>query len=635
MKSLFVLATVLLAAAASGAATFNISNWSPLFKGVDYAYGNQAITGSPFDTNQQVNCLRIDLTDPDIEFLTTPRCTNCGIYETLSENTSLFLERNGLQVAVNCNFYATSSGPNDTPLGTPDSVLGLAISRGQIVSAADDGARAATLLLTTNNTPTFIARNWPAIASLDGIYTAVAGDVVLLTNGYVLGVTNLNDYDPRTAVGVSQDSRYLYLLTIDGRQPGWSGGGNFYQTGEWLARFGAWNGLNVDGGGSTTMTMADCQGRSVRLNRSSFVYQYGRERNIGHNIGLYARPLPSPLQELSVAPGATTAVITWKTDFDATTQVEFGLNTNYAGSTVPDPRPTRTHITTLTGLAPGSNYFFRALSTAGEQTYSADCRFSTTNAINRTFVFDLTNVWTYTTNNLDGVNWKARDYDDSGWIGSGPGLLYAENNPAVAPRNTLLPPGIVPVGSIIPRTYYFRTHFNFVGGTTGLSLAFSNYIDDGAVFHLNGAELHRLRMPAAPTVILNSTAASAQPCAGLSNAGEAATNCPDVFTISGNLVTNLVPGDNVLAVEVHNQGSGVDIVFGSALILTRPGVVVPQLNITLDGNLATLFWNGEGFALQQTADISDTNSWGNLTGGISSSPVTVTNTGTALYRLRQ
>ena len=136
MKLSFVSAGLwlLLAVVAAEAAPFNISGWSPLFKGVDYANGNQAIDRSvattAADTNQQVNCLRIDLTDPDIAFFTTPRCTNCGNYETLSENTSLFLERNGLQVAVNGNFYASSLGPNDVPLGTPENVLGLSISRG-------------------------------------------------------------------------------------------------------------------------------------------------------------------------------------------------------------------------------------------------------------------------------------------------------------------------------------------------------------------------------------------------------------------------------------------------------------------------------------------------------------------------
>ena len=266
MKSLLFCAALLFTAVATQAQPFFMSPWSPLFKGVDYATGSQSAPGPQYGTNQQVNCLRVDLTDPDIEFLTTPRCTNCGNNETLAENTSLFLERNSLQVAINCNFYGGSGGATDPPLGTPDSVIGLAISRGQIVSPADSIDHAANLLLTTNNVPTFIPQNWPATASLDGVYTAVAGNVVLLTNGIVISnsvTTDPTDYDPRTAIGLSQARRYLYLLTIDGRDRTWSTGANFFQVGEWLTRFGAWDGFNVDGGGSTTMTMMNCQGTST------------------------------------------------------------------------------------------------------------------------------------------------------------------------------------------------------------------------------------------------------------------------------------------------------------------------------------------------------------------------------------
>jgi hypothetical protein len=53
--------------------------------------------------------------------------------------------------------------------------------------------------------------------------------------------------------------------------------------------------------------------------------------------------------------------------------------------------------------------------------------------------------------------------------------LHIENSasPPFAPRNTLLPPGffVVPIF----RTYYFRTPFQFSGGTAGGSLTFSNY----------------------------------------------------------------------------------------------------------------------------------------------------------------
>ena len=233
-------------------------------------------------------------------------------------------------------------------------------------------------------------------------------------------------------------------------------------------------------------------------------------------------------------------------------------------------------------------------------------------------IFPLTKIWNYNTNNLDGVNWTAPDYIET-VIGTGPALLYIENNALVTPRNTLLPPQ-TPL-----RTYYFRTHFNFTGDLPSF-LTFSCFIDDGAVFYLNGAEIYRLRMPAAPTVITNNTPAIGSPCAG-------DADCPTVFTISGNLLTNLVQGDNVRAVEVHN-GSGSDIVFGTSLSKTTPLQIVPRLNMWMEDDVATLFWNGQGLTLEQSPDLGTSGTWSNVPGPVSQSPFSVTNSGTMFYRLR-
>lgn len=632
---LFGAALISLNAVSCLAATTNITPWTPIFQGIELSTA-RVLASVSGERNQAISCMRVDLTAPGIGLFTTPHCTNGCNLETLSENPSLFLERNGLQAVVNCNFYESSLGPNDQPLGTPYNVEGLAISQGSLVSPQENDGHSAAMLFSTNNVPTFIPNNWPP-TNTDGVFTAIGGNILLLTNGVNAG-TNAFDPDPRTAIGLSQDNRYLYLMTADGRQDDsrgqfWAYGLNFYETADWLARFGAYQGMNVDGGGSTTMCMANCQGKSIRLNRPSFLLTVNppRERQIGHNFGVYARPLPSILKDLTVIPGTTTATITWKTELPATTRVAFGLDTNYTGSTTVDLTPTRFHAATLTGLVPGTNYLFRAISVADSGELIEGCSFSTTNGSTRSLSFTVTNAWKYTTNTQDGVNWKIRSYDDAGWGGPGAGLLHIENNAAVAPKNTLLPPGI---GGTIARTYYFRTRFDFAG--TASALTFSNYVDDGAVFYLNGSELFRLRMAAAPTLITNLSSATGTPCTG-TNAGEAATSCPDVFTISGNLLNNLVQGENQLAVEVHNSGNNVggDIVFGSALLVTRPAQEVPAIGVFMEDNRVTMYWNGQGFTLQQATDLSLADPWTDVPGSITLSPAVVTNTGARFFRLRK
>jgi hypothetical protein len=611
------------------AATVTVGAWTPLFKGVDLASGQQQ-SGGTAAPDHQVLCLRVDLGDPDVELFGTPKCADCAL-DTLSENTSHFLEQNALQVAVNGGFYGGSGGATDTQPGTPDNVLGLAISQGVRVSAPDS-RYAATLLFTASNQAYYLPYNTPA-TNTAGIHTAISGNRPLLINGANVQAPLPSDLDPRTALGLSQDRRHLFLLTIDGRQPGWSDGADFYDTGEWLKRFGASDGINVDGGGSTTMVMADCLGAAERLNRPSYVAAYGRERIVGHNFGVRARPLESGLRGLVIEPGTTTALVTWETDAPATTQVEYGLTASYGSVTALDPRLVRQHVATLAGLQPGTTYHYRAVSSSVGRSDTQACQFKTLTSLVTTQVFDLTQEWSFATNNLDGVNWTAPGYDDSGWPGRGPGLLCVENSTTVAPKNTALPPGY---GLPIPRTYYFRTHFPFTGSPAGASLTFSNYIDDGAVFHLNGVEIHRLRMPPEPEVIRNNTLADGFACADNPRSGDANIECPDVFTLSGPALASLVEGDNVLAVEVHNYTDGsLDLVFGTALIQSSVGLVLPRLGVWTEANVATLFWNGEGFTLQQAADVGGSEVWSDVPGPVTLSPYSVTTTTTTFYRLRR
>jgi len=68
---------------------------------------------------------------------------------------------------------------------------------------------------------------------------------------------------PRSAVGISRDRKTLWLVTVDGRTER-SVGMTLVELAEALRRLGAWDGLNFDGGGSTTLVV---DGRVV--NRTS------------------------------------------------------------------------------------------------------------------------------------------------------------------------------------------------------------------------------------------------------------------------------------------------------------------------------------------------------------------------------
>src|SRR6185436_14883494 len=486
----FFVAVLLGLSLTAAAVASTVTPWVPIFKGIDEATG----TNNEGTVSLSVHAVRVDLQDPDIRLFVTPPVTNNYVpdqRETLLQTPREFMVQYGLKVAVNSGFFFPPGYFN--PSGTPAYMHGVILSQGRLVSAQTSSNNSlSAMFFTTNNQPTFLYVNWPA-ASTAGVFNAVSGMYPLLSNGVNISYAYTNDFadihrrQPRTGFGLSQDNRYLILVTIDGRQDNFSDGALDYETAEFLLLFGAWQGMNMDGGGSTCMVKADECGKPFDINQNSFQFTPGQplgsQRPVGCNFGIFAARLPHPIKDLTVVPGSTTATITWRTDVEATTQVEYGSTPAYGNTTPLDSLPRRFHVATLSGLTPGSNYYYHAISTSGTERYVLGCQFS--NIISQTtdLVFPLTNSWKFTTNNLDGTNWTARDYIDTGWMGEGAALVYVENSAFVAPKNTAMPP---PFGPAIPRTYYFRTHFDFSENPPS-SLIFSNYIDDGAVFYLNGA----------------------------------------------------------------------------------------------------------------------------------------------------
>jgi len=71
------------------------------------------------------------------------------------------------------------------------------------------------------------------------------------------GVGSSFTYDrhPRTAVGFNADSSKVFLFTVDGRQGGYSVGMSLFELTDYMLEWGIYQGVNLDGGGSTTMVV--------------------------------------------------------------------------------------------------------------------------------------------------------------------------------------------------------------------------------------------------------------------------------------------------------------------------------------------------------------------------------------------
>ena len=276
-RRLVLLATIIAAAAARAAAPAaapspkdavahaKVSRWRRIFRGVHLC---KASTTQPRPL--QVRAVRVDLREPTTRFVVTPsngdRPKDCD-----ARTTSEFLAEVKCQVAINGSFFA----PFAKKKGDPQDVIGLSMSRGDLYSPPNQYA---VLLLSKGNKAKI------AVPPIDtqGAHNALAGNIALLVDGANKG--GMGPRHPRSAVGISKDGRYLLLMTTDGRQPGYSEGTTDAETAEWLRRLGAHDGLNLDGGGSTTLVAQGRDGKPVVLNRPS-----GKvERRVANHLGVYA-----------------------------------------------------------------------------------------------------------------------------------------------------------------------------------------------------------------------------------------------------------------------------------------------------------------------------------------------------------
>ncbi len=264
---------------AAQAATFNVSTYSPLYQGIDYATAD--IEGG--SGHSEAFVVRINLDAPGVGFYTTPKS---GPLETMSQTTSQFLQSSGTQVAINAAFFSPCGCSTTT--SDAKNISGLAISNGQQVSAGEAGF--ASLLLTQDNIASLV--DGSANTATNGIWTAISGGGFVLKNG--ANVVNgslpgdpLNP-NPRSVLGLSQDANFMYLVAIDGRRAGWSAGVSQSEESAFMFYLGAYNAINLDGGGSTALVVEGADGLPQELNRPSG----NAERYNGNNFGIYANALP-------------------------------------------------------------------------------------------------------------------------------------------------------------------------------------------------------------------------------------------------------------------------------------------------------------------------------------------------------
>ena len=229
----------------------------------------------------------IDLRANGISFLVTPG--NRKQEKPLkARSTSQFLTEFDLQMAINGDgftpWYANSPLDYYPHSGDPVTPNGLAASKGQVY--AQGNGRLPVLYLSNKNQAQF---NSPT----GRIYNALSGTHMLVERGKPASFKDIEQdtAEPRSAIGIDKRGRRLILIVVDGRQPGYSEGMTLAEMAQLMMEFGAYNAMNLDGGGSSTLVMQGQNGGAQVLNSPIHTQIPGRERPIGNHLGIFARPL--------------------------------------------------------------------------------------------------------------------------------------------------------------------------------------------------------------------------------------------------------------------------------------------------------------------------------------------------------
>jgi hypothetical protein len=216
-----------------------------------------------------VHALIVDLSSGDISLVATrPRDRSMPVRE--------FAHRYGVDIAVNANYFDTRSKS-----------CGLAAGDGVVwADSYDDGCDMSIGFGRQNEAMAFdsgdLIRGPVPEAWMTDVIT---GKPWVVRHGVAQGgwlePRHIEGHHPRTAVGLSQDRRTLFIVVADGRRAGIPG-----VTGHYLARLmlelGAWDALNLDGGGSSEMFI---RAENGVVNQPSD----NRPRPVGNHLGIRVR----------------------------------------------------------------------------------------------------------------------------------------------------------------------------------------------------------------------------------------------------------------------------------------------------------------------------------------------------------
>lgn len=238
-----------------------------------------------------VHMAAVDLNDPRVRFQTSP-AGGGDTHEFTAMTTSAFAKSLNAVIAVNAGYFEPfDSGTHGSPAypqpGDPVNVMGLHIVDGETVS--DDTIRTPRFRLrvdgafcATWNAARIVAGTCPV-----GTEAGIGAGPLLMVDGQTPPFAKFDERfalkrAPRTVLALNADRSTLWLIVVDGRQPGYSEGMNLPELADLLRSLGATDALNLDGGGSAVLVGPDGQ----LLSRPIQERIPGKERTVANHIAI-------------------------------------------------------------------------------------------------------------------------------------------------------------------------------------------------------------------------------------------------------------------------------------------------------------------------------------------------------------
>jgi len=247
--------------------------WQIFANGIDYFHGKI------FSPTLEFHALKIDLSAQNIEIVVKGGALQEN--QTLSKKVSGFVRDNDLLAGINAAPFDIVSSKEGKVIQN----VGIVISNGKIIAPANPVYDA--LVIYKGGKAAVV--NQSAINSVENIENAVGGFHQILTGGEPAQRTHERKArHPRSAAGISQDGKYLYLVVIDGRRKG-SIGATEEETALLLRSLGSWEGLNFDGGGSSALAMRFADGKVRVVNTPIHDGIPGQERAVAGCLGVQLR----------------------------------------------------------------------------------------------------------------------------------------------------------------------------------------------------------------------------------------------------------------------------------------------------------------------------------------------------------